>query len=279
LSVSPVPAFVPLTVHAMLRTSPASGSVDVAPLNAGTGETLNYNFAQDGSYTVRLIVSDNLGAADTVSTTVNVSNVAPGISALPVATLFPGETYTASGSFSDPGADAWTATVNYGDGAGAQTLLLSGKTFALSHRYLARGSFTLAVSVSDDDVTSTRTQLVTVLTESQGLDQVAAAIANLVGSGKLSSKDARKLLDNVDDARKDLARGRTGRAEDELEKLRDDIDDLVRSRRLSPSDAAPFRSILGRVIHSLSLLDDDDHRGRGRHDNDKHDDKHDNDRR
>ena len=75
------------------------------------------------AYTVRLIVSDNLGAADTTSTTVNVANVAPGISALPAATLLPGETYNANGSFSDPGADAWTATVNYGDGAGAETLL------------------------------------------------------------------------------------------------------------------------------------------------------------
>ena len=72
---------------------------------------------------------------------------------------------------------------------------LSGKAFALSHTYLAGGAFTVAVQVSDDDVTSTRTQLVTVLSESQGLDQVAAAIANLVRSGKLSSKDARKLLD------------------------------------------------------------------------------------
>jgi DNA/RNA endonuclease G (NUC1)/polyhydroxyalkanoate synthesis regulator phasin len=243
-------------------------------VSAGTGETLNSTFAQDGIYAVRLIVSDNLGAADTTSTTVNVLNVAPAISALPAATLLPGETYNANGSFSDPGADAWTATVNYGDGAGAQTLPLSGMAFALSHRYLASGSFTVAVQVSDDDVTSTRTQIVTVLSESQGLDQVAAAIANLVGSGKLSSKDARKLVDDLDDARKELGRGRgsPSHAEDKLKQLLDDVDDLIRSRRLSASDAAPLQSILGRVIHSLSLQDDDDRRDHGRDHDNRHDD-------
>jgi DNA/RNA endonuclease G (NUC1) len=245
-------------------------------VNAGTAATVEPTFAQDGSYTVRLIVSDNLGAADTTSTTVNVLNVAPGISALPAATLLPGEFYIATGSFSDPGADAWSATVNYGDGSGAATLPLSAKAFALSHRYQRAGAFTLAVQVSDDDVTSTRTQLVTVLSESQGLDQVSSAITNLVSSGKLSSKDARKLVDDVADARKELARGRPSHAEDDLVDLLKDLADLVRSRRLSTSEAVPLGLITGRVIHSLSLQDDD--RDHGGHDKDFDNDKHDNDR-
>ena len=50
--------------------------------------------------------------------TATVANVAPIVGAFAGATLLPGETYTASGSFTDPGADPWTATVDYGDGTG-----------------------------------------------------------------------------------------------------------------------------------------------------------------
>jgi DNA/RNA endonuclease G (NUC1) len=250
--------------------------------SAAIGGAVAHTYAQDGSYTVQLIATDNDGLADTTVTTAQVANVAPAISPLAAATLLPGETYSFASSFIDPGADTWSAMVDYGDGSGVRALLLSAKTFSLGHTYNRPGSFTLAVSVSDDDVTSTATQLVTVLSESQGLDQIAAAITNLVNSGKLSSKDARKLLDAVDDARKDLARGRPGHAGDELEHLLKDLDNLIRSQRLSASDAAPLRSILGRVIHSLSLQDDDDRRGNGKRDDDKHDDndRHDfNDRR
>jgi endonuclease G len=155
-----------LTFSAATSTDPDVGDVlneawTVNGVSAATGDALNFTFAQDGIYAVRLIVSDNNGAADTTSTTVNVANVAPGISALPTATLLPGETNNTNGSFSDPGADTWTATVNYGDGAGNETLVLSDKTFALSHTYLTTGAFVVTVRVSDDDVTSSRTQLVT----------------------------------------------------------------------------------------------------------------------
>ena len=51
----------------------------------------------------------------------------------------PGSTFTASGFyFSDPGPDTWTATVDYGDGSGTQSLPLNpDKTFSLSHLYTA----------------------------------------------------------------------------------------------------------------------------------------------
>ena len=50
--------------------------------------------------------------------------------------------FAQSGSFTDPGADTWTATVDYGDGYGVQSLALVGKTFGLSHTYVDNGNFT-----------------------------------------------------------------------------------------------------------------------------------------
>ena len=52
----------------------------------------------------------------------------------------------------DPGADTWTATVDYGDGTGVQTLILNaGKTFALRHTYTKKGTYKVTVKVTDDD--------------------------------------------------------------------------------------------------------------------------------
>src|SRR5262245_13382996 len=58
-----------------------------------------------------------------------VKNVAPVVNAGPDLAMdeIPageGATLVASGSFSDPGADTWTATVDYGDGQGAVPLAL-----------------------------------------------------------------------------------------------------------------------------------------------------------
>ena len=44
----------------------------------------------------------------------------------------PGQALARPGTFSDPGLDSWTATVDYGDGPGPQPLPLSGKAFTLA---------------------------------------------------------------------------------------------------------------------------------------------------
>ena len=66
---------------------------------------------------VRLTVTDNDGLTDTATLTVTVANVAPVMAPIAAASLFAGGTYTASGTFTDPGADSWTATVDWGDGS------------------------------------------------------------------------------------------------------------------------------------------------------------------
>ena len=49
----------------------------------------------------------------------------------------------------DPGADTWTGTVDYGDGGGAQPLSLNvDKTFSLNHTYADNGVYTVRVTVT-----------------------------------------------------------------------------------------------------------------------------------
>ena len=126
--------------------------VQALTLNGDKTFSLNHAYADNGSYTVTVKVNDDdLGVGtDTIDVTVN--NVVPVVSAGGDATVDEGAAFTRDGSFTDPGADSWTGTVDYGDGAGAQPLTLNaGKTFSLSHTYDDNGSFTVTVKVKDDD--------------------------------------------------------------------------------------------------------------------------------
>jgi hypothetical protein len=76
-----------------------------------------------------------------------------------------GSLFSQGGSFTDPGADTWTATVDYGDGSGSQTLALVGKNFTLSHTYADNGTYTVKIRVNDDDT--------------YGEDEVTVHVANV----------------------------------------------------------------------------------------------------
>ena len=121
-------------------------------INADKTFDLSHVYTDNGSYTVTVTVSDDDSGVGTDSLIVTVSNVAPTVNAGPDATINEGDTFSGIGSFTDPGSDTWTATVDYGDGSGEQPLSLNAdKTFNLSHVYTDNGSYTVTVTVSDDD--------------------------------------------------------------------------------------------------------------------------------
>lgn len=88
-------------------------------------------------------------------------NVAATISVGSDASLSEGELFSRSGSFTDPGDDTWTATVDFGDGTGVQALVLNiGNSLARltlgsfdgSHVYADNGQYVVTVRVRDDDM-------------------------------------------------------------------------------------------------------------------------------
>lgn len=112
--------------------------------------TTTFTWNDDYSGTVAVEVFDGtLNATDTSSVTVN--NVEPVVNAGANITIDKGETFISSGSFTDPGSDTWTATVDYGDGSGIQPLTLVAKTFDLNHVYSDDGVYIVNVTVEDDD--------------------------------------------------------------------------------------------------------------------------------
>ena len=75
-----------------------------------------------------------------------------------------GTTYSQSGSFIDTtSSTSWIATVDYGEGGGAQSLTLSGQNFSLSHVYQDNGTYNVTVRVTGNHGASgTSTAQVTV---------------------------------------------------------------------------------------------------------------------
>jgi hypothetical protein len=68
----------------------------------------------------------------------------------------PSGAFVRAGSYADNGRGRpWTATVDFGDGAGAQPVTLNAdRTFALSHSYARRGTYTLRMTLVNDEGTT-----------------------------------------------------------------------------------------------------------------------------
>jgi autotransporter-associated beta strand protein len=118
--------------------------------------SVTHRYADDSgssatSYTVRLLWRDQHGAFNLGDLPVTILNRPPVIEPLADVTLEPGERFLLSGQFSDPGADRWTATVDYGDGAGRKILPLQDQQFTLINHYAQPGFYTVTVDVKDDD--------------------------------------------------------------------------------------------------------------------------------
>lgn len=114
-------------------------------------------------FTIGVTLTDSADLAVATSTTTIVNNVAPvlaDVSALP-AELGEGDTATISGSILEPGADAITLTIDWGDGSDSEDFDYTAGTlsFSESHVYARSGTFDATLTIVDDDGASSQTQL------------------------------------------------------------------------------------------------------------------------
>lgn len=135
----------------------------------GTGVRPVKSYAQSGTYTVRLVVTDARGAASPASsTTATLANVAPVVTAtLGAATATTGATVTLAGTFTDPadGDGPWSYTVEWGDGTVNTTgsVATAATPIGATHFYATTDTFFVTLRVTDrDGGTGTATQQVTV---------------------------------------------------------------------------------------------------------------------
>jgi PKD repeat protein len=110
-----------------------------------TGDTLSHTWADDGSYTVTITVTDDDGGADSLAGQITIANVAPSIDSMTVPDGDEGQGLLLSATASDPGADTLTFSWDFDDGSPVQT----GET--LTHAFPDDGVYTVSLTVTDDD--------------------------------------------------------------------------------------------------------------------------------
>jgi DNA/RNA endonuclease G (NUC1) len=226
-----------------------NGSVVSYAWDFGDGSTAegisaSHTFAQDGSFQVRLTVTDNDGLTDSEVFTINVANVAPVVAAVPDGSLNVGATYSVNGTFTDPGADAWVATVVWGDGSAPEVVALSGQSFTLTHIYTAAGSYPVTIRIADDDAFAETGHTVTVNSTSPGLAAALPLIDQLVATGKISRAIGILLKAQVITAQVLYGRGNAQGGDVIVRSVLFQIDLLVRFGMVTPTDVAPLRAVL-----------------------------------
>jgi uncharacterized protein YjbI with pentapeptide repeats len=146
----------------------------------------SHTYNEEGTYTVNVTLKhDALAALTTANQSIAVGDFTPTVNAGSNTTVALTPVLSSSGSFVDASADTWTATVNYGDNTGTQTLALSGHTFSLNHTYTADGQYTVTVKVTDDEGTvgtgtfvATVTAFTVMNTNATGANSLYQAITN-----------------------------------------------------------------------------------------------------
>jgi PKD repeat protein len=131
------------------------GGDEAATVLSGVCTGPTHIYADNGSYTVTVKVTDNDGGMGSNSSSHQVDNVAP-VVAVPIASPEPsdeGSSVIASATFSDVGVlDTHQCTVDYGDGSGEQAgTALNEVCTGPGHTYLDNGTYTVTVKVTDND--------------------------------------------------------------------------------------------------------------------------------
>lgn len=208
-------------------------------------------YATSGLFPVTLTVTDPSGALHATTTTATIANVAPSVSPIAGATILRGETFAGTGTFLDPGADQWTATVDYGDGTAVQALALSGKSFALAHPYTSAGTFTLAVRVTDHDGgLGTSQALVVVQNPSEGIQALGDVVGTLVSSGAVSSGNGQALTTKLEAAQN--GSGNEHAAVNAVGAFINQVNALMKSGKLSADDGQTLIAFANRILLSFS---------------------------
>jgi DNA/RNA endonuclease G (NUC1) len=172
-------------------------------------------------------------------------NCAPVVNAFAGATILVGETYGASGSFTDAATDSWTGTASYGDGS-VTPLAISGTTFSLSHRYTRAGTFTVTATVRDQlGAAGSASATVVVQSSLTGVQNLGAMLASS-GLPNTNSLEAK-----LGAASKQLASGDGTAAANQLGAFQNELAAMVRSGRVAEGDAAPLQAYADRVIDSI----------------------------
>jgi DNA/RNA endonuclease G (NUC1) len=224
----------------------------------GTGAAPQHAYADDGTYAAVLTVTDTRGVFTRDTVQVRVANVIPVVASFAGATILRGERYALAGTFADPGADTWTGTVAWGDGASAP-LALDGQGFGAAHVFATAGTHTVTVTVRDDDAgVGTREAVVLVRSPAEGIatleDDVRALGTGTLGvaTPRLTPGNVTALLATLDASSRALARGEIAAAVSALDAFVAQVAAYRTGGLVSPAAAERLTAYARRLQRSIA---------------------------
>jgi len=147
----------PDTTHTVTMTA-SIGTITQVGTNNGTW---SWSYAAtDGpsqSGIVTITASDVLDTTSMFTFNLVVNNVAPvfdaGNDTFVYVAPTGGAAFSRTITFTDPGTDVWSGSVNWGDGPDDEPLTIdqASKSFDLNHTYTTEGAYAVTVTVNDDD--------------------------------------------------------------------------------------------------------------------------------
>ncbi len=221
-----------------------------------TGQTAAYaprdNTADPVIVRVRVTDDYSLGQAEATAT-VTVRNVAPIVDAGPDAYVAAGQGLSRSVVFTDPGADTWSAVVDWGDGTVATSSGLTARSFTLAHVYGSGGTYTVTVTVADKDGgTGADSFGVTVWAHEVTIADIIAAVRSLVDQGVLNPGQGNSLVGKLQDAQAALDAGDTQKAVEHLNAFINEVEALQNAGVFDSSQAGNLIAMAQAVIASIS---------------------------
>src|SRR5690242_499968 len=167
---------------------------------SGTGATPSHTYADNGSYTVTLTVTDSHGAPSTpVATTATIANVAPSVTTAASQNATAGTPLTLSATFGDPGVNdrPWTYTFAWGDGSAPTTgSTTTQSAISATHTFTAAGTAVVQVTVTDKDGgAGSGTTTVTIAQPASSVTLVGAG--NIARCDRTNDEATANLLDGI----------------------------------------------------------------------------------
>ena len=158
-----------------------------------SGEVLRFRPGRDGSYTVRLTITDSFGPGEAVSasssTPVMITNAVPQL--MTPATAFASEgLFVLDVAVSDPGVqDPVNLFINWGDGTPIEQLATTGAGLPSlpSHTYFEAGEYTVSVTALDDDNAFPPTQFTQLTVQNAAPRNVALTGSASVNDGQTAN--------------------------------------------------------------------------------------------
>ncbi|HEY4216826.1 MAG TPA: PKD domain-containing protein [Gemmatimonadaceae bacterium] len=220
----------------------------------GSTYTLSHQYEATGKFTITVTVTDNQGASSAaVTSTATVTNAPPDIATLPSDSIIVGNTYTATGSFTDPSSHTWSATVSYGDGSSTAKLsLTSKKAFTLNHDYKTAGVYTVTVQIKDNQgATGTEVATVTVQGAAAATTTLVASVAQLAASGAIAPAAATAITNSLNAAATAIAAGNKIGASVDLAEVGLTILNELRLHRMTNATADQLGAAIALIVKAM----------------------------